>query len=115
MTDEQLDTYTEPLALKMVCDNIKPQVTPQKAKFRKRKAIPMRKGGTPATLKVTSVISVERAVHCQRCSYDESQMRGELMKRRIQYESVQSIQFDRCNKPDSQSRLTTEITVNYLK
>jgi len=115
MTDEQLDTYTDPNALKMVCDNIKPRVTPQESTMRRKPPIPRRKKGVKATVELESVITVDRAQYVQRSSYDESEMRGRLMRLRIPYESVQSVVFNRNNIPDMRKRLTTKITVNYLK
>jgi len=115
MTNDQLDDYTDPNALKMACDNIKPQVTPQETTMRPRPPIPMRKKGVPTTVELESVMTVARAQHVQRSSYDESEMRGQLMRMRIPYETVQSVVFNRDNKPSMRKMLTTKITVNYLK
>lgn len=115
MTDDQLDTYTDPFALKMVCDNIRPVTTPQTSDVRKPRPPQMRKVGTPAILNVVSVITAVRAVHVQRSSYDEMQMRDELMRQRIRPESIQSVELDRNYIPDASGDLETKMVVHYLK
>lgn len=117
-TDEQIASYTDPEALEMACNRIKPQTTPQPQKkrqiFRPFKEKPK---GKPAKATCISEISARRAAHVIRAGYDQSNMEVfcRQYKPKILPESIQKVTVVRNYVPNKKDILTSKIIIQYLK
>ncbi len=119
LTTEQIETYTDSASLKMACDNIKPEVTPQpKTKrplFRRRGGPNMRDKGTPAVTSFTTEISELRVRHVNRVDYDDRLMHDHLRRNKIDTRSIQKVTIERNYVGDDIGVLKTEMVIDYLK
>ena len=114
-TDEQIATFSDAASLEMACQRIKPQASAIAAT--KRKPPPHSDylpKGESVSIDFTSEISIARAVHVQRTSYDEMQMNDFLRRERIDLRSVQMVTLVRDYKPVN-GIMTTEMCIDYLK
>lgn len=122
-TKEQIAAYTDPKALEMACDRIKPQVNlPQpEIMWPKKRQIfrPFREKpkGEPAQAICISEISVLRAANVIRAGYDESNM-GVFCRRhnpKILPENIQRVTVLRNYVPNKRDILTSTIIIDYLE
>lgn len=114
-TDEQIATYTDPEKLKMACDRLKPQVTPQPKKRQIFKPFKDKPKGKKARATFETTISVKRAQAVIRAGYDNMILGDFLRKEKIRPESVQKVTIIRNYVPDKREILTSKIIVDYLR
>jgi len=119
-SDEQIAAYTDPEALEMACNRIKPQVTAPPPKKKKRQIFRPFKDkpkGKPAQATCISEINTIRAAHVIRAGYDESNM-GVFCRQhkpKILPESIQKVTVVRDYVPNKRDILTSTITIDYLE
>ena len=110
---DQIVNYTDPAALTIMCDQLKPLATAYSGV--KRVVRPHRRPkGEPAQVTMKSEISELRASHVARYSYDEGQLHEYCRRNRIDLMSIIKITFGRFCVPDGDT-FTTEIIIDYLK
>ena len=113
-TDEQIATYTDPVALKIACDQVKPQATlysePEKKVTHHRRFV-----GEPAQAICVTEITEVRASHVPRCTYDEGQLGDFCRRERIAPDSIQKLTFTRDCVLTDQKVFITKIVIDYLK
>ena len=114
MTDEQIATYSDPVILKMACDQIKPQATAYSVE---KKPVPVRRQFTGEPAQATCVIEITetRATHVHRCNYDEGQLGDFCRRQRIDVASIEKLTFIRDCLPDKRRYLTTTVIIDYRK
>lgn len=119
--DEQIATYTDPKALEMACDRIRPQVTQHHPQPKKKRQLykPFRDEpkGEPAQATFTSEISVFRASNLVRASYDDSNLGVFCRQHRpkILMDSIQRVTVIRNYVPNKKDILTTTFVIDYLQ
>ena len=110
---DQIVNYTDPAALTIMCDQLKPVATAHTGV--KRVIRPYRRPkGEPAQVTMKSEISELRASHVARYSYDEGQLHEYCRRNKIDLMSIIKITFVRNCVPNG-STFTTEIIIDYLK
>ena len=110
---DQIVNYTDPAALTIMCDQLKPLATAYSGV--KRVVRPHRRPkGEPAQVTMKSEISELRASHVARYSYDEGQLHEYCRRNRIDLMSIIKLTFERFCVPTG-STFTTEIIIDYLK
>jgi hypothetical protein len=119
---EQIDTYTDPVSLRMACDQIKPQVTPHpppepESPLGPRQPCKPKEGpkGEPAQAVFTSTITTVRAEHLVRAGYDDGNLGAFLRQQKIRPETIQRVTVIRDYVPNERGILTTTMVIDYLK
>ena len=108
LSDAQIANYTDVAALTMACDNIKPQATVHETKAPPQ-AKPKPEGKT-VKFQFMSTISVNRAKHVNRASYDEMNLNTKLCG----IQNVKKVTMIRDYVPVD-GELNTKIFVEYVK
>jgi len=114
MSPEQIATYTDPAALLMACNAIRPQATAHPAVEKKTIVKPKLVGKT-VTDSFYSVITEARSRYTSRVNYDEGQISTFMHSNKINPNTVKSILINRAMQPNDLRELVTEICIEYVK
>ena len=114
LSDEQIATYTDDVALKMICDQIKPQATAHPP-IAKKKFVYRRPVGVPAQAEIQTEITQARATHISRASYDEDQLGDACLRLNIDPASITKLTFERNCVLNGKGYFETQIKIDYVK
>ena len=114
MTDEQIATYTDSVALTMACSQIKPQATLH-PELPVKKPVYRRPVGVPTQAAFVTVVTEARATHVSRSTYDEGQLSDFCCREKIDPRSITKLTFTRDCTLNSRSCFETTIEIEYVK